>query len=74
MSSVIYSDWSTEIFTILAEPEEALPPVVVEQNPPPQITIEQPQITPTWIYAIIAIGATLAVLVIVLVVRTRRTP
>jgi len=56
VSNGIYSDWSTEIFTILEEPEEALPPVVVEQNPPPEITIEQPQITPTWIYAIIAIG------------------
>jgi photosystem II stability/assembly factor-like uncharacterized protein len=74
VSNGIYSDWSTEIFTILEEPAEAPPPVVVEEQAPPEITIEQPQITPMWIYAIIAIGATLAVLVIVLVVRTRRAP
>ncbi|MFC2024535.1 hypothetical protein ACFLTJ_03050 [Chloroflexota bacterium] len=30
------------------------------------------QITPTWIYAIIGIGCALAVVVIVLIVRTRR--
>ncbi|MFC2024339.1 hypothetical protein ACFLTJ_02005 [Chloroflexota bacterium] len=30
------------------------------------------QVTPTWIYAIIGIGAALAVVVIVLIVRTRR--
>ena len=30
------------------------------------------EITPTWIYAIIGIGAALAVVVIVLIVRTRR--
>jgi hypothetical protein len=30
------------------------------------------QITPAWIYAIVGIGAALAVVVIVLIVRTRR--
>jgi hypothetical protein len=31
-------------------------------------------ITPTWIYAIIGVGAALAIVVIVLIVRTRRPP
>jgi hypothetical protein len=30
------------------------------------------QITPTWIYAVIGVGVALTVLVIVLIVRTRR--
>ena len=49
------------------------PPVVVEPTPAPVIEIPPAQqITPTWIYAIIGIGAALAVVVIVLIVRTRR--
>ena len=61
------------VFNTMAEPEEAPPPVVVEPTPAPVIEIPPTQqITPTWIYAIIGIGAALAVVVIVLIVRTRR--
>jgi len=46
---------------------------VVEETPAPVINIPPAEkITPTWIYAIIGIGAALAVVVIVLIVRTRR--
>jgi len=46
---------------------------VVEQQPAPVINIPPAEeITPTWIYAIIGIGCALAVVVIVLIVRTRR--
>jgi len=49
------------------------PPVVVEEQPVPVINIPPAEkITQTWIYAIIGIGAALAVVVIVLIVRTRR--
>jgi len=53
-----------------APPEPPAPPA-----PAPEIVIPIPpaqQITPNWIYAVIAIGAALAVLVIVLILRTRR--
>ncbi|MFC2023963.1 hypothetical protein ACFLTJ_00050 [Chloroflexota bacterium] len=57
----------------MAEGEEPLPPVVIEQQPAPVINIPAAQqITPVWIYAIIGIGAALAVVVIVVIVRTRR--
>jgi hypothetical protein len=57
----------------MAKAVAAPPPVVVEQSPAPVINIPPAQqITPTWIYAIIGIGAALAVVVIVLIVRTRR--
>jgi hypothetical protein len=70
----VFSDWTTCIFTTMAEPEEPPPPVVVQEPPPaPQINIPPAKmITPNWIYAIIAIGAALCVVVIVLIVRTRR--
>ena len=61
------------VFTVGPKPVAPQPPVVVEQTPAPQINIPPAQqITPTWIYAIIGIGAALAVVVIVLIVRTRR--
>jgi photosystem II stability/assembly factor-like uncharacterized protein len=61
------------VFNTMAEPVEPTPPVVVEQQPAPVINIPAAEeITPTWIYAIIGIGAALAVVVIVLIVRTRR--
>jgi hypothetical protein len=64
---------SIGVFNTMAEPVEPTPPVVVEQQPAPVINIPAAQkITPTWIYAIIGIGAALAVVVIVLIVRTRR--
>jgi len=44
----------------------AAPPVI---NIPPA-----KMITPTWIYAMIGVGAALAIVVIVLIVRTRRPP
>jgi hypothetical protein len=64
---------SIGVFNTMAEPVAPTPPVVVEQQPAPVINIPVAQkITPTWIYAIIGIGAALAVVVIVLIVRTRR--
>jgi len=58
-------------FTILAGP-----PAPVEITPAPAAPVinipPAQQISPTWIYAIIGIGAALAVVVIVLIVRTRR--
>jgi len=74
----IYSDWTYCMFTTMAEPVPPTPPVVVQQvppSPPPVINIPPAQmITPTWIYAIIGVGAALAIVVIVLIVRTRRPP
>jgi hypothetical protein len=74
----IYSDWTYCMFTTMPEPEAPTPPVVVEEvppSPPPVINIPPAEmITPTWIYAIIGIGASLAIVVIVLIVRTRRPP
>jgi hypothetical protein len=74
----IYSDWTYCMFTTMPEPVAPTPPVVVEQVPPspaPVINIPPTKmITPTWIYAIIGVGAALAIVVIVLIVRTRRPP
>jgi len=82
------SEWSNGVFFTMAEPVEAIPPVVVQEAPTlPPITIEQPDIimpapqvvlpaetpiTPSWIYVIIGVGAVLVIALIVLVVRTRR--
>jgi hypothetical protein len=64
---------SIGVFNTMAEPVAPTPPVVVEQQPAPVINIPPAEeITPTWIYAIIGIGCALAVVVIVLIVRTRR--
>jgi len=75
ISATSSTDWSAGTgFTTMAEPE---PPVVVEETQPPQIVIppaETTEITPSWIYAIIAVGAILVIAVIVLIVRTRRVP
>jgi len=74
----IFSDWTYCMFTTMPEPVEPTPPVVVEEvppSPPPVINIPPAtMITPTWIYAIIGVGAALAIVVIVLIVRTRRPP
>jgi hypothetical protein len=76
VKDTIYSDWTYCMFTTMAEPVPPTPPVVVEQVPPsapPVINIPPAKmITPTWIYAIIGVGAALAIVVIVLIVRTRR--
>jgi hypothetical protein len=78
VKDTIYSDWTYCMFTTMPEPVPPTPPVVVEQVPPsPAPVINIPpatMITPTWIYAIIGVGAALAIVVIVLIVRTRRPP
>ena len=64
---------SIGVFNTIAKPAAPTPPVVVEEQPAPVINIPPAEkITPTWIYAIIGIGCALAVVVIVLIVRTRR--
>jgi len=61
------SDWSpTAHFTTAAEPVEPTPPVVIEQPQP------APQIAPGYIWGIIGVGAILVIVVLVLIVRTRR--
>jgi hypothetical protein len=74
----IYSDWTVCIFTTMEEPVPPTPPVQVTIPPaPPAPVINIPaatMITPTWIYAIIGVGAALAIVVIALIVRTRRPP
>jgi len=72
------SDWSAGVgFTTMAEPVEALPPVVVEEYQPPDIIVEVPPapapVSPGWIWAIVIISAVLVIAVIVLIVRTRRS-
>jgi hypothetical protein len=71
--SAIISTSDIGAFTTMKKAVEPPPPVVVEPTPPPVINIPPAQqITPVWIYAIIGIGAALAIVVIVLIVRTRR--
>ena len=69
-------DWVISVFTTMAEPEVAPPPVEIEVPPPaaaPEITVETTvPITPAYVWAIIAIGALLIIALIVLIVRTRR--
>ncbi|MBA7650627.1 hypothetical protein ES703_58437 [subsurface metagenome] len=63
----IYSAWAVCLFTtadVPAEPVDPLPPVEV-------ITEE---ITPVWIWVIIAIGGALTIAVVILIVTTRRVP
>jgi hypothetical protein len=81
---VAESPWVTNIFTTMAEPAPEAPPVVVKEQPAPpapQITLPPPvvnippapePITPAYVWAIIGIGAVLVIVVIVLIVRTRR--
>jgi len=38
------SDWASGVFITMGEPEEPIPPVVIEPYEPPEITIEQPDI------------------------------
>jgi len=69
-----------------APPTTQAPPVVITSVPAPTITITQPapttitipqpaveEVTPAWIWGIVGIGAVLIIVVIVLIVRTRRT-
>ena len=70
---VLLTTSSTGVFTTMEEPVPPQDPVVVNEYPPSEITIPPAEtITPTWIYAVIGIGAALIVVVIVLIVRTRR--
>ncbi|MFC1860344.1 nitrous oxide reductase family maturation protein NosD [Chloroflexota bacterium] len=77
------SDWTTSVFITMPEPEEAMPPVVIEEAPPaapapiikPIVEVITPaaeMITPVWIYVVIGVGAIMIIAVIVLIVRTRR--
>ena len=74
ISATSQSEWGVGVFSTIAKPVAVAPPVEITEVPPPAVTITQPQITPNFIYAIIGIGAALAVLVIVLIIRTRRVP
>jgi hypothetical protein len=73
--------WATSIFTTMAEPTEATPPVIVQKEPapPPEVkVVEVPVPGPAQaipdaiLWAIIAVGAILVIALIVLIVRTRR--
>jgi len=74
------TDWSEAVgFTTMAKPVEPPPPVVIKDVPdivvdiPPTPAPPAPiEVTPAWIYAVIAVGAVLVIVVIVLIVRTRR--
>jgi hypothetical protein len=83
----VQGDWSTAANFIVAVPATTAAPVVVTQVPAPTFTIPAAQpaptytlvppaeevIAPTYIWAIIIIGAILVIAVIVLIVRTRRS-
>jgi hypothetical protein len=87
ISATSYTDWTNVMaFTTLALPEASAPPVIITQAP--AVTVSTPQATstqivitqaaekttnPTYIWAIIIIGAVLVLAVIILIVRTRRS-
>ena len=62
----------SDIGTFAIAAEEYIPPEPQPQEPPVINIPPTQQITPTWIYAVIGIGAALIVVVIVLIVRSRR--
>jgi hypothetical protein len=66
------SRWSdVSVFTTMSEAPAPTPPVTVTEPAPPATVIPTP--VPLWaLIAIIAIGAALIIAVIVLIVRTRR--
>jgi len=66
VSETTESKWGEGVFTTMAKPAEPTPPVVI---PPAEVPAP---IAPTYIWAIIGIGAILVIAVIVLIVRTRR--
>ncbi len=75
----VESTWSTGVFITIDEPEEELPPIVVEEAPPviiePIVEVITPaatEVTPGWIYVIIGVGGVLVIALLVLIVRTRR--
>jgi hypothetical protein len=64
--------WEQSLFTVMEEP---VPPPEFPEFPEPQAPVIIPpaqEITPTWIYVVIGIGAVLVIAVIVLIVTTRR--
>jgi len=67
VSDGVYSAWAVCLFTTIAEPVE--PPA-----PTPPVEVITEEITPTWIWVIIGIGAALVICVIILIVTTRRVP
>jgi len=70
-TATTYSDWSNIIgFTTMAKPVEPTPPVIIEPAPPAPAPVEPT--TPSYVWAIIGIGAVLVIVVVVLIVRTRR--
>jgi len=81
-SANVKSAWTTSFFTTAKEVVvvEPTPPVVIQENPPAQITLEIPPdeevvvepIPAYLLWAVIAVGALLVIVVIVLIVRTRR--
>ncbi|MFA5308725.1 MAG: YCF48-related protein [Dehalococcoidales bacterium] len=88
ISATSFTSWSeVQAFTTMAAPTTPPPAVTVEPNPPDTIILPTPtvilptpttteitkQINPSYIWAIIIIGAVLVLAVIVLIVRTRRT-
>ena len=62
----------SDIGTFAIAAEEYIPPEPQPVEPPVINIPPTQQITPTWIYAVIGIGAALIVVVIVLIVRSRR--
>jgi hypothetical protein len=65
------STWVTSVFT--TEAPAADPITIPPSNPPTQVTLTIPaDETPSYIWAIIAIGGLLTIAVIILIVRTRR--
>ncbi|MEL7562642.1 hypothetical protein [Dehalogenimonas sp. 4OHTPN] len=68
------SDWVVSTFTTVAA-TPTTPPVTIPTSPvvTPTVTVVIPDTeTPTYIWAIIGVGALLTILVVVLIVRTRR--
>ena len=81
-SDATSTDWSAGVgFQVMVEPAEAGPTEIIVEQPDitveaPDVTVEAPPadtgITPGYIWAIIGVGAVLVIVVIVLIVRTRR--
>jgi hypothetical protein len=63
--------WAVAVFTT-TEPPPPPPPAPTVIVPPDIVIQEGDEVTPAWIWVLIIIGAVLAVVVIVLIIRTRR--
>lgn len=63
----IAGDWATCLFTTMDEPEEC-PDAITP------VTIVTEEVTPVWIWVIIGIGGALTIVVIILIVTTRKVP